>query len=82
MTTILETDSFRLLSVVRALLEQKNLVSTTEIQERKALTDSANPGQGARMVARAWVDPAYRTLMLEDGTKAAEAMGIPMRAKL
>jgi nitrile hydratase len=31
------------------------------------------------MVARAWVDPAYRALMLEDGTKAAEAMGIPMR---
>jgi nitrile hydratase len=31
------------------------------------------------MVARAWTDPAYRALMLEDGTKAAEAMGIPMR---
>ena len=31
------------------------------------------------MVARAWTDPAYRALMLEDGTKAAEAMNIPMR---
>ncbi len=31
------------------------------------------------MVAKAWTDPAYRALMLEDGTKAAEELGIPMR---
>ncbi len=31
------------------------------------------------MVARAWVDPAYRTLMLRNGTEAAEQLGIPMR---
>ncbi len=43
------------------------------------MTDAANPGQGARMVAKAWVDPAYRSLMLQDGTKAAEELGIPMR---
>jgi nitrile hydratase len=76
---ILETDSGHLLRAVRALLEDKGLVTTAEIEERIAVTDSASPGQGAKMVARAWVDPAYRALMLEDGTKAAEAMGIPMR---
>ncbi len=31
-------------------------------------TDEASPGQGARMVARAWLDPAYRALLLRDGT--------------
>ena len=31
------------------------------------------------MVARAWLDSDYRALMLDDGTLAAEAMGIPMR---
>jgi hypothetical protein len=76
---ILETDGERLLAAVRALLEQKGIVSTAEVQERMAITDNASPGQGARMVARAWVDPAYRALMLEDGTKAAEALDIPMR---
>jgi hypothetical protein len=76
---ILETDSERLLSAVRALLEKKGIVSTAEVQERIAVTDAASPGQGARMVARAWVDPGYRALMLEDGTKAAEALGIVMR---
>jgi hypothetical protein len=76
---ILETDGERLLQAVRALLEQKGIVSTSEVQERIAITDAANPGQGARMVAKAWVDPAYRTLMLQDGTRAAEAVGIAMR---
>ena len=76
---ILETDGEPLLKAVRALLEQKGIVSTAEVMQRMAITDAATPGQGARMVARAWVDPAYRTLMLEDGTKAAESLGIMMR---
>jgi hypothetical protein len=76
---ILETDGDRLLAAVRGLLERKGIVSTAEVQERMAITDAANPGQGARMVAKAWVDPSYRTLMLADGTKAAEELGILMR---
>jgi hypothetical protein len=76
---ILETDGERLLVAVRTLLEQKGIVSTAEVQERMAITDAANPGQGARMIAKAWMDPSYRALMLEDGTKAAEELGIPMR---
>jgi hypothetical protein len=76
---ILETDGERLLTAVRALLEQKGIVSTAEIRQRMAITDAANPGQGARMVAKAWIDPAYRALMLEDGAKAAETLDIPMR---
>ena len=76
---ILETDGEKLLAAVRDLLAAKGLVSNAEISERIAITDAANPGQGARMVAKAWTDPAYRALMLEDGTKAAEELGIPMR---
>ena len=76
---ILETDSEQLLTAVRALLEQKGIVSTAEIMERMAITDAASPGQGARMVARAWIDPDYRALMLEDGARAAESLGIMMR---
>ncbi len=76
---ILETPPDKLLTALRDLLATKALVSPTEIAERIALTDAAGPAQGARMVARAWTDPAYRALMLEDGAKAAEAVGIPMR---
>ncbi len=76
---LLQADSGRLLAAVRSLLEAKGIVSSAEIAERVAATDSASPGQGARMVARAWLDPAYRELMLRDGTTAAEQAGIPMR---
>ncbi len=76
---VLEADSGKLLAAVTALLAQKGIVQPPEIAERIAVTDAANPGQGARMVAKAWVDPAYRALMLEDGSKAAEEIGIPMR---
>ena len=77
--TILETDGERLLGAVRRLLVAKRVVTEAELAERMEATDNASPGQGARMVALAWTDPAYRALMLEDGTKAAEALNIPMR---
>lgn len=77
--SVLETDGERLLLAVRKLLIKKGIATPEEIAERIATTDSANPWQGARMVAKAWVDPAYRARMLADGTKAAEELGIPMR---
>ena len=77
--SVLETDAEKLLAAVRSLLAAKNLVSEAEIAERRQATDKAEPGQGGRMVARAWNDPDYRNLMLTDGAKAAEAMNIPMR---
>jgi nitrile hydratase len=77
--TLQETDGAILLAAVRKLLADKGIASTAEIAERVAITDRASPGQGARMVARAWTDPDYRALLLEDGSKAAEMLGIPMR---
>jgi nitrile hydratase len=79
LSTILATEGEKLLVAVRSLLEGKGIASMAEIAERIAVTDRASPAQGARMVARAWTDPEYRALMLEDGARAAEAMGVPMR---
>ncbi len=76
---ILDTESERLLGAVLGLLESKGILTAEEIAERVEITDSASPGQGARMVAKAWVDPAYRARMIQDGSKAAEEIGIPMR---
>jgi nitrile hydratase len=53
-------------------------VTEAEIAARQAATERASPETGARMVARAWVDPDYRALLLRDGTAAAEAMGVAM----
>ena len=76
---MLDADSGRLLEAVRSLLTTRGILTVEEIAERIRTTDAANPGQGARMVAKAWLDPAYRALMLRDGTAAAEALDIPMR---
>lgn len=77
--SLLQADSGRLLAAVRAVLDARGLVHAEDIAERIARTDAATPAQGARMVARAWLDPDYRALMLSDGAAAAEALGIPMR---
>lgn len=79
MTTVLETPPDRLLAAVRQLLTAKGVFTQADIAERIRITDNASPAQGARMVARAWTDPAYRARMLADGAQAAEELGIPMR---
>ena len=77
--SVAERPAADLLVALRAVLEAKGIASAAEIAEQVARTDAASPGQGARMVARAWTDPGYLALMLRDGTQAAEALGIPMR---
>ncbi len=75
----LEAPGDALFDVVAQLLAEAAILSMDEIEARIALTDRASPQQGARMVAKAWVDPEYRALLLRDGTAAAEALGIAMR---
>lgn len=76
---VLQTDPVRLLAAVRDLLAVKGIASAAAIAERIRVTDAATPAQGARMVAKAWTDTEFRALMLADGTRAAESLGIPMR---
>jgi nitrile hydratase len=76
---ILEADGEALLKAITKLLSAKNVLTELEIAQQRLATDNADPGQGARMVARAWTDPDYYALLLSDGSKAAEAMKIPMR---
>jgi nitrile hydratase len=75
----LEVDDDRMLAALRSLLARKGIATPEEIAERLAITDAASPALGAKMVARAWTDPAYRALLLDNGTRAAEALGITMR---
>jgi nitrile hydratase len=39
------------------------------------LANKFDPANGARVVAKAWTDPAYRELLLRDGTAACEMFG-------
>lgn len=72
-------ESLALLEKLEAALKRRGIVSDEEIAFKQAVADRADPLTGARMIARAWIDPEWRALLLRDGTAAAEAMGIPMR---
>ena len=77
--SLLEADSTRLLAALRLVLAEKTIATADEIAERIATTDQASPRRGAALVARAWCDPAFRALLLDDGTAAAESLGISLR---
>jgi nitrile hydratase alpha subunit len=57
---------------VRELLIAKGLFSTDEIRRQIEVLDSRTPALGARVVAKAWTDPAFRQRLLADGRKACE----------
>jgi nitrile hydratase len=61
---------------VRELLMEKGIVTADEVRRQVEDMDGRNAGMGAKMVARAWVDPAYRQRMLTDGNGAAEEVGL------
>ncbi|MEJ1975672.1 MAG: nitrile hydratase subunit alpha [Acetobacteraceae bacterium] len=70
-----EQDSRRMLTALRAVLRSKGLVSDEAVTSAGERMAAASATRGARMVAKAWTDPAFRALMLQDGTKAAAAVG-------
>ncbi len=62
----------RLEIAVRELLVEKGLIRAEEIRHQIDVLDSRTPMLGARIVARAWVDPGFRARLLADGRKACE----------
>jgi nitrile hydratase len=64
-------------TAVRELLIEKRLIGADEIRRQIEVLDSRTPALGAKVVARAWVDPAFRTRLLANGRAACEeAFGI------
>ena len=61
---------------VRELLVDKGILTADEVRRQIEEMDGRNAGMGARMVARAWVDPEYKQRMLADGNAAADEVGL------
>jgi nitrile hydratase subunit alpha len=58
------------------LLTKKGLIDSASIdQVADTYENKVGPRNGARMVARAWVDPEYKKRLLKDATAAAAEMG-------
>ncbi|MGO4568666.1 nitrile hydratase subunit alpha [Rhizobium sp. 2YAF20] len=63
-------------TAVRELLVERKLFGADEIRRQIEVLDSRTPALGAKVVARAWMDPAYKERLLENGRTACEELGI------
>lgn len=59
---------------VRELLVEKGHVTPLEIQSQIDAMDARTPANGAAVVAKAWVDPDFKALLLKDAAAAARQM--------
>lgn len=72
-----EEDVVTRVAALETLLVEKGILSTDAIDAVVAhFEDEVGPQLGARVIARAWVDPAFKERLLEDATAACEELGI------
>jgi nitrile hydratase len=72
---------FQLMEVsLRELLVEKGLLTEEQIRREVEDMRARTPERGAKVVARAWVDPEYKKRLLENGTKACEELGLDVPA--
>jgi nitrile hydratase subunit alpha len=68
---------------VEALLEGRGLLDDGEIDARiDEFLAGGTPGNGARIVARAWTDPGFRERLLADANAALPEVGLSMAGGL
>ncbi len=65
---------------MEALLIEKGILTTDVLDAVvEAYEQDIGPMNGARVVAKAWVDPAYKTRLLESGTEPIAELGFEGR---
>jgi nitrile hydratase len=65
---------------IEKLLVERGVLTEQEIQDRISYMESRSPENGARLVARAWVDPEFKARLLSDTKAAAMELGIDASA--
>lgn len=66
----------KLTTAVMELLVEKELFAAEDVQRAIEAMEERVPDRGARMVARAWVDPGFKARMLEDASAAMRELGM------
>jgi len=61
---------------VRELLIEKGVISADDVRRAIEAMDARSPAQGARIVARAWTDPAYKSRLLADPNAAIKELAV------
>lgn len=65
-----------LIDALQDLLVARGLISPGEVTQEIEKLEAPGIHLGARIVARAWVDPAYKQRLLADGKQGAAELGI------
>jgi nitrile hydratase subunit alpha len=63
---------------LKELLIEKGVVTPDELRTMLEKLETTTPAHGAKVVARAWVDPAYKARLLADANAAVAELGFPM----
>ena len=61
---------------IRDLLLEKGVITEKDIQCQIEYQEARSPANGAKLVARAWVDPAFKGRLLADPKAACAELGI------
>ena len=61
---------------IQSLLVEKGVVSADEVRQAIEYMDSRTPALGAKIVAHAWVDSAFKARLLADAKYACAELGI------
>ena len=68
---------------LESLLIEKGLMTAEDIDRQIAYYEhEIGPMTGARIVARAWTDPDFRQLLLEDGARGVAEFGVPLESRM
>ena len=60
---------------IEALLVEKSLCTSEEVQSAMDNVESRSPADGARVIARAWADPGFKARLLADPGSALTELG-------
>ena len=63
---------------LHALLIEKEYFTPAQHRELIEAIDASGPAAGARLVVRAWTDPAFKQRLLDDGRVACKELGISL----
>ncbi|MEM9151667.1 MAG: nitrile hydratase subunit alpha [Cyanobacteria bacterium P01_F01_bin.3] len=61
---------------IQKLLEQKGFFTAADVRREIERQDSVTPMLGARLVARAWIDPEFKARLLADGKAGCRELDI------
>jgi nitrile hydratase len=70
------SDDEKLTWAILSLLVEKGVLSADEVRTQIEDTDSRTPAMGAKVIARAWVDPAFKARLLANAKEAVAELGI------